>query len=163
MQTFVLYFVVAVASFHGPLARCIKLRVAHASGMPETFSPLPRVRDPDMHHGTCVTHVLWCMPVSQTSGFGSWWQGKRSRHSRRTHNPQFDVFGKRPIGDLHDYLLHWNYSAIILEAVIQLTSISEIALTDCGNIEQYHTTIKHSKAQAARVFPVMLFLAMYST
>ena len=25
--------------------------------MPGTFSPPPRVSDPDMHHGTCVTHV----------------------------------------------------------------------------------------------------------
>ena len=24
---------------------------------------------PDMHHGTCVTHVPWCMPGSLTSGF----------------------------------------------------------------------------------------------
>ena len=30
---------------------------AHAPGMPGTFSPPPQVRDPDMHHGTCVTHV----------------------------------------------------------------------------------------------------------
>ena len=28
-------------------------------GMPGTFSPAPRVSDPDMHHGTCVTHVPW--------------------------------------------------------------------------------------------------------
>ena len=42
---------------YGPLARYVKLRVAHALGMPETFSPPPRVSDPDMHHDTCVTHV----------------------------------------------------------------------------------------------------------
>ena len=24
----------------------------------------PLVSDPDMHHGTCVTHVPWCMSVS---------------------------------------------------------------------------------------------------
>ena len=54
---------------HGPLARYVKLRVVHASGMPGTFSPPPRVSDPDMHHGTCVTHVPWCMPGSLTSGF----------------------------------------------------------------------------------------------
>ena len=43
--------------FHGPLTRYVKLRVAHTPGMPGTFSPPPRVSDPDMHHGTCVTHV----------------------------------------------------------------------------------------------------------
>ena len=80
---------------HGPLARYVKLWVAHP---PVTFSPPPRVRDPDMHHGTCVRHVTWCMPRSLTSSF-LWnrWQGKRSRHSRRMHNPQFYVSGKRPM------------------------------------------------------------------
>ena len=28
------------------------------------FSPPPRVSDSDIHHGTCVTHVAWCMPGS---------------------------------------------------------------------------------------------------
>ena len=67
--------------------------------MPGTFSPPPRSCDPDMHHGTCVTHVPWCMPGSLTSGFlWSRWRGKRSRHSRRMRNPQFYVSGKKPIG-----------------------------------------------------------------
>ena len=43
--------------------------VAHAPGMPGTFCPPPRVSDPDIHHGTCVKHVPWCMPGSLTSGF----------------------------------------------------------------------------------------------
>ena len=34
-----------------------KIVGAHASGMLGTFSPTPRVGDPDMHHGTCVMHV----------------------------------------------------------------------------------------------------------
>ena len=54
---------------HGPLSRYVKLLVAHAPGMPGTFSPSPRVTDSDMHHGTCVTHVPWCMPGSLTSCF----------------------------------------------------------------------------------------------
>ena len=37
-----------------PLARYEKVWVAHAPGMPGTFSPPPRVSNPDMHHGTCV-------------------------------------------------------------------------------------------------------------
>ena len=28
----------------------------------------PLVSDPGMHHGTCVTHVLWCMSGSLTCG-----------------------------------------------------------------------------------------------
>ena len=85
-------------SRYGPLTRYVKLRVAHAPGMPGTFFPPPRVSDPAMHHGTCVTHVPWCMPRSLPSGFlWSRWQGKRSRHSRRMRNPQFYVSGKRPM------------------------------------------------------------------
>ena len=51
------------------------------------------VSNPDMHHGTCVTHVPWCMSGSLTCGG----RGKRSRHSRRMRNPQFYISGKRPI------------------------------------------------------------------
>ena len=85
--------------WHGPLARYATLRVAHAPGMPGTFSLPPWASDPDMHHGTCLTHVPWCMPGSLTSGF-LWgqWRGKRSQHSRRMRNPQFYIYGKRPIG-----------------------------------------------------------------
>ena len=35
--------------------------------------------DPDMHHGTCVTHVTWCMPGSKflTTNFTNvWWTMK---------------------------------------------------------------------------------------
>ena len=86
---------------HGPLTWYAKLGVAHAPGIPRTFSPPPRVSDPDMHHGTCVTHVTWCMPGSLTSGFlWSQWRGKRSRRMR---NPQFCVSGKRSISPLNEY------------------------------------------------------------
>ena len=56
---------------HSPWASCQirKIAGAHAPGMPGTFSLSPHVSDPDMHHGTCVTHVPWCMPGSLTSGF----------------------------------------------------------------------------------------------
>ena len=78
---------------NGPLARYVKLRVAHAPGMPGTFSPSPRVYDPDMHHCTCVMHVPWVTPGSLTSGLlWSRWRGKRSRYSWRYY-----VSDKRPI------------------------------------------------------------------
>ena len=80
---------------HGSLTRYAIFRVAHAPEMPGTFPSLPRVSDPDMHHGTCVTHVLWSMLGSLTSGFlWSRWRGKRSRHSRGMRNPQLSVTGK---------------------------------------------------------------------
>ena len=85
------------------MARYVKLRVAHAPGIPGTFSPPPQVSDPDMHHGTCVTHVPLCMPGSLTTGFletSSWWRGKRSMHSRCMRNAQFYVSGKRSMASL---------------------------------------------------------------
>ena len=83
---------------NGRLARYAKLWVTHAPGMPGTFPPPLRASDPDMHHGTCLMHVPWCMPGSLTSGFiWSSWQGKRSRHSRCMRSPQFYVSDKRPI------------------------------------------------------------------
>ena len=86
-----------------PLTRNIKLRVAHAPGTPGTFFPPPRVSDPGTLHGTCGTHVPWCMPGSLTNVFlWSWWQGKRSRHSRRMHNPRLYVFDKRPMPQVVD-------------------------------------------------------------
>ena len=55
--------------------------------------------DPDMHHGTCVTHVPWWMTGSLTSGFlWSRWRGKHSRYYRHMRNLQFYVSGKSPIG-----------------------------------------------------------------
>ena len=49
-----------------------KLRIAHVLGMPGTlFPPTSKetvVSDPGMHHGTCVTHVSWCMSRSLTCG-----------------------------------------------------------------------------------------------
>ena len=68
--------------WHGSLTRYVKLRVAHAPWTPGTVPPLPPppppqrfqrkplVSDPGMHHGTCVTHVPWCMSGSLTRGDG---------------------------------------------------------------------------------------------
>ena len=55
----------------GPLARYAKLWVAHTPECRERFPRLwlqrkPLVSDPGMHHGTCVTHVPWCMSRSLT-------------------------------------------------------------------------------------------------
>ena len=95
---------------YGPLTRYVKLQVAHAPRMPETFSPPSWVIDPDMHHGTCVTHVPWCIPESLTSGFlWSRWQGKRSQHSRRMLNPQFFAYLVRSPCDMYLTFYVQNY------------------------------------------------------
>ena len=83
-----------------PWASCQIRRIAvcACAGNDGNVSPPPQVNDPDKHHGTCVTHVPWCMQGSLTSGFlCSLWWGKRSRHSRRMRYPQFYVSGKRPM------------------------------------------------------------------
>ena len=84
-------------ALYGPLARYVKLRVVHAPGMPGTASPPPWVSDPGMHHGTCVTHVPWCIPGLLTSGF-LWirWRGKRSRHSRQCATSNFAYLVRGP-------------------------------------------------------------------
>ena len=75
-----------------------KIAGCACAGNAGNISPPPPVNDPYMHHGTCVTHVPWCMLRSLTSGFlWSRWRGKRCRYSRRMRNPQFYLSGKRPI------------------------------------------------------------------
>ena len=80
-----------------------KIAGCACAGNPGNIFPAAAcISDPDMHHGTCVTHVPWCMLGSLTSGFlWSGWRGKRSRHSRRMRNPQFCLSGKRPISPIH--------------------------------------------------------------
>ena len=59
--------------------------IAHAPGIPGTFSPprlhrKPLVSDPGMHHGTCVSHVPWCM-----SGLLTRYGGKKTFPAFPTH------------------------------------------------------------------------------
>ena len=109
------------------------------AGMPVTFSPPPRVSDPDMHHGTFVTDVLWCMPGSLTSSFlWSRWRGNRSRHSRCICNPQFYVsqhqngylrmifqvwiwkmiLRSSPITDLLSYVSCYNHGLVVHASIV---------------------------------------------
>ena len=92
-------FVIVWPQSHEPLAGCVKLRVAHAPGMPGTFFPPPWVFDPSIHH------VLWCMSGTLTSSFvWSRWRGKRSWHSRSMRHPHFLRIWQEahtmPIGDI---------------------------------------------------------------
>ena len=88
-----------------------------------TFSPPPRVSDPDMHHGTRVVHVSWGMLGSLTSGFlWSRWRGKRSWHSRCIRNPQFCVSGKRPMTTTNKWRIHrWHILSDILRCTLKST------------------------------------------
>ena len=79
---------------HRPLTRYAKSRVAHAPGMPRTFSPplqrKPLVNDPGMHT-RAMMHVGTAKPR---------WRGKRSRYYRRMRNPRYCVSGNGP---MHHY------------------------------------------------------------
>ena len=80
---------------NGPLARYVKLRVAHSPGMfpHHQLHIKPLINDPSMHHGTCVTHVPWCMSGLLIRGGGESVPGI----PLRMHNANFYVSGKRPI------------------------------------------------------------------
>ena len=95
----------------------------------ERFFPPPQVSDPAIHHGTCITHVPWCMPGSLTGGFlWSWRRGKRSRYSRRMRNPQSDVSSKRPMALHPKKRWHRHEELIILQNKYQHIEPSKIVV-----------------------------------
>ena len=113
----------------------------------ERFPPLPRFSDPDMHRGTFVAHVSWCMSGTLTSGsLSNQWRGKRSRQSRCMRNRRFYVSGKRPITDT---TLPVNYSCfkplkLTWRDVIRISQrLSELctALTIMGGYPDIYTSI----------------------
>ena len=55
--------------YYGPLIRYVKLPVRMRWEYRERFPCHRWLSDPDMQHGTCVTHVPWRMPGSLTSSF----------------------------------------------------------------------------------------------
>ena len=93
---------------------------------------------PDIHHGTCVRHMPWCMPGSLTSGF-LWSQGPgiRSRHSRRMRNPHFFTYLVRgPCNEgCKNYLLQ--LPSTVTEYDIQATEDQTDSLR--GRRREYHT------------------------
>ena len=83
---------------HGPLTRYVKLRVAHAPGMPGTFpSPSKSKETASYRSRHASRHVRDARAVMHVGIDNPRWRGKRSRHSRRMRNPQFYVSGKRPM------------------------------------------------------------------
>ena len=85
------------------------------------------VSDPGMHHGTCVTHVPWCMSGSFTCG-----EGKRSRHSRRMRIRNFVYLARGPsshtlgfANEVRNFNRHYSPSVVLqmaARAVVQSTS-----------------------------------------
>ena len=84
---------------HGPLARYVKLRIAHASRMPRTFFPSPTSKENASKRSRHASwHVRDARAVMHVGIVNPLWWGKRPRHSRRMHNPQFYVSVKRSMG-----------------------------------------------------------------
>ena len=64
-----------VMRYHWPLTRYVNCGLHMHRECRERFphhrlQRKPLVSDPGMHHGSCVTHVQWCMPGSLTRGGG---------------------------------------------------------------------------------------------
>ena len=89
---------ITIKYIHGPLARYAKLRVRMRQEFRERFPRHRRWAIP-----TCITarasrtcrDACWDRQLAVSFEIGG--GGKRSRHSRRMHNLQFYVSGKRPI------------------------------------------------------------------
>ena len=119
-----------------------KIAGAHALGIPGSFSFPSQVSDPDMHHGTCVTHVPWCMPGSLTSSF--LWSRRRGKMF-----PAYpDVSGKKPIKETQvccDCLFlvcHnlWRIHVIIFRAFsLALRKWNILMLFDYPSVSHAHT------------------------
>ena len=83
---------------HGPHDRCVKLRVAHAPGMPGTFSPPSTSKETASERSRRASrHVRHARAVMHVGIANARWREKRSRHSQRMRNLQFCVSGKRHI------------------------------------------------------------------
>ena len=117
-----------------------KIAGAHAPGMPGTFSPPTWVSDPDMHHGTCVTHVPRCMPGSLTSGFlwGRWW-GK--------------TFPAFPVHAQHAMLRIWQEAHDAISAILSPYTAGAIRF---GWVSHGRTTLHITKQIARNWYSLLL-------
>ena len=80
--------IVMIFSLHGPPIRYVKLRVAHAPGMPGRFSPPPTSEETAGQRSKRVSgHVCQARARMHAGIANPRWPWKRSRHSRRLCNP----------------------------------------------------------------------------
>ena len=91
----------------------------------------------------CMMHVPRCMPGSLTSGFlWSRW-GKRSRHSWCMRNPQFYVFGMRPMA------ARWQTPFCFLRGMVQSVQYTNSRVPQ-GFTIQYIERLDDYEIQAIR-------------
>ena len=91
--------------------------------------------DPGMHHGTCVTHVPWCMSGSLTCGDGE----NRSRHSRRMHIRNFAYLARGPLSCYIIYICHRCYRSLpTLLYQIFFTGLNRYLCKTVSNHRSFH-------------------------
>ena len=91
----------------------------------------PLLSDPDMHHGTCVSHMPWCMSGSLTRGGGENVPGACA-----TLN--FTYLARGPLPEATLILLYNHYSDVIMSAVAsQITGVSIVCLAVCSGADQW--------------------------
>ena len=135
----------------------------------ERFPRPPRVIDPDMHQGTSMPHVPWCIPGSLTSGFlWSRRRGKRSRHSRGMRNPKYHVSGKRPISRASESQRHLSQSTRMASMLtIGLHPSVENGLAPAERYNTLITTVDRSEREGTSLdclgYPVCIMLIRIKT
>ena len=112
----------------------------------------PLVSNPGMHHGTCVTHMPWCMLGSLPRGGGK----KGSRHTWHIRNPQFYVLGMKPmcLCMLNSLWKHKNSTEDhqIWEAVSWCSQLTGETLHIVVTLSTLWLLMVHNKAEASRTF-----------
>ena len=109
--------------YNGSLTRYARSRVAHAPGMPGTFSPPPTSKETaSLRSWHASRHVRLARAVMHAGIANLRWRGKRSRQSRFMRKPQFYVSGKKPMAKYRT--VSWNFLTRIFTKSIKLYVVS---------------------------------------
>ena len=94
------------------------------------------VSDPGMHHGTCVTHVPWCMSGSPTRGVGENHQGIPGACATRN----FTYLARGPCHTVCSFMVMFTVTGIKLGPFLS-TELAKPIL-DLSNASTMHKTIQ---------------------
>ena len=100
----------------------------------------PLVSDPGMHHGTCVTHVPWCMSRSLTCGGGENVPGIPGACA----TPNFTYLVRGPLRPMWRHMASDISIIIVLRAVIT-TSVEPMLISRL--VDQYEQTPVNHKSK----------------
>ena len=110
-------------SLHGPLARYVKIRVAHAPGMPGTFSPAANFRgNYYIAIPACITARAWRTCRDACRDRLPAVTGKTFPAFPAHAQPQFCVSGKRPIDKM--------IVSFSLKKILFMTKVSRFRCVD---------------------------------